>query len=351
MSDTKMNIRQKRILESVDRSGGISRLEVKNKLDNGFSASIPTIARDLSLLLRSGYIRRDGHGRNTKYFPISTNPLLKYYELDEYFSLEADQRIGAKKRFDFSVFSHFSDLFTVKERGEIDNVDRNFSKMVISLDRDVYLKELERFTIELSWKSSRIEGNTYSLLDAETLVKQKIESPGHPKEEAIMILNHKQAFESILKNKRDYKNINFSQVVQLHNFLVDGLGVNTGIRTQAVGITGTTYRPLDNQWQIKESLDKLLSQINKTKYPLEKALIILSMLSYIQPFADGNKRTSRMLANAALIAHDFYPLSYRSVDETFYKKALILFYEKNSLYHLKKIITEQYKFALETYFR
>ena len=220
----------------------------------------------------------------------------------------------------------------------------------MSLEKDIYLKELERFTIELSWKSSKIEGNTYSLLDTEALVKQKIEAPGHPKEEAIMILNHKRAFESILKNKNEYKKITLSQVAQLHNFMVKDLNINTGIRSQAVGITGTVYRPLDNQWQIKECLEKIILIVNETVYPLEKALIILAMLSYIQPFADGNKRTARMLANAVLLAHDFYPLSYRSVDETFYKKALVLFYEQNSLYYLKKILLDQYKFALETYF-
>ena len=132
--------------------------------------------------------------------------------------------------------------------------------------------------------------------------------------------------------------------------MVKDLNINTGIRSQAVGITGTVYRPLDNQWQIKECLEKIILIVNETVYPLEKALIILAMLSYIQPFADGNKRTARMLANAVLLAHDFYPLSYRSVDETFYKKALVLFYEQNSLYYLKKILLDQYKFALETYF-
>ena len=74
------------------------------------------------------------------------------------------------------------------------------------------------------------------------------------------------------------------------------------------------------------------------------------MISYIQPFADGNKRTGRMLTNAILLAHDFYPLSYRSVDEDMYKKALILFYEQGSIYNLKEIFINQYKFA-GTYFQ
>jgi fido (protein-threonine AMPylation protein) len=111
------------------------------------------------------------------------------------------------------------------------------------------------------------------------------------------------------------------------------------------------YKPLDNKWQIIEALEKLSDAINISKYPLEKALIANAMISYIQPFADGNKRTGRMLTNAILLAHDFFPLSYRSVDEDTYKKALILFYEQGSIYSLKQIFMNQYKFALDTYFR
>lgn len=100
---------------------------------------------------------------------------------------------------------------------------------------------------------------------------------GHPKDEAVMILNHKKAFENILKNRNDYKTLTFSKAVQLHNFLVKGLNVSIGIRKQTVGITGTTYRPLDNEWQTKEAMEKLISVVNKQKNPLEKALIAIAM--------------------------------------------------------------------------
>lgn len=351
MNDMNLNPRQRKILELIGKSDGISRLEVKNQIATVFPSSIPTIARDLIHLLKVGLVRVEGKGRNTKYLPIETNPLLKYFDLDQYFALDPDQRISAKKRFDFGVFEHLSNLFATQEIEEIERTNRSFSQQSRSLDRDIYFKELERFTIELAWKSSKIEGNTYSLLDTETLIKQKVQAIGHPKEEAVMILNHKRAFESILGNLEDFKNISNSQIAQLHNILIKDLAVETGIRHQAVGITGTAYQPLDNHWQIREALDKYILAVNRAKFPLEKVLITLAMISYIQPFADGNKRTGRMLANAILLANDFYPLSYRSVEESTYKKALILFYEQSSLYHLKKIILEQYNFALETYFK
>lgn len=351
MNDTKPNSRQRQILGLINKSDGLSRLEVRSRLGIDYLASTPTIARDLAYLLKEGMVVVHGEGRNTRYSGVNSNKLLRYYDLDQYFSLDPDQREYVKKSFDSDVFGDLSNLYTSEEQSELNKIYKSFDAEARSSNKDIYLKEVERFVIELSWKSSKIEGNTYSLLDTETLIKQKIEAEGHPREEAVMILNHKIAFETILANKEDYKNITLTQVTQLHNILIKDMNVTTGIRSRAVGITGTAYHPLDNQWQIQEAMDKLVSLLNKTDYPLEKALIIIVMISYIQPFADGNKRTARMLANALLLANDFYPLSYRSVDETFYKKALVLFYEQNSLYYLKQIITDQYKFALNTYFK
>lgn len=91
-----------------------------------------------------------------------------------------------------------------------------------------------------------------------------------------------------------------------------------------VGIVGTDYRPLDNAYQIKEALHELTEVINRTDNPIEKALIAVLMLVYIQPFGDGNKRTSRIVGNALLLTNDYGPLSYRSVDEVEYKKGVIL---------------------------
>lgn len=205
--------------------------------------------------------------------------------------------------------------------------------------------------IELSWKSSKIEGNTYTLLETESLIKEQREAKGKTKKEAIMILNHKLAFDEILNNKNDFKVISISVISQLHNILVKDLDVITGIRRQAVGITGTTYRPLDSEHQIREVFGETVAIINKAKNAFEKALIAHFMIAYIQPYTDGNKRTARMLTNGILLASDLYPLSYRSVDEDSFKKALILFYEQGSIYEIKQLFIEQVKFANETYFR
>ena len=128
------------------------------------------------------------------------------------------------------------------------------------------------------------------------------------------------------------------------------MNVATGIRNGKVGIVGTNYKPLDNAYQIKDALQALIEVINRTENPIEKALIAVLMIAYIQPFEDGNKRTSRILGNALLLANDYCPLSYRSVDEVEYKKAIIMFYEQNNATYFKKLFLEQYRQAVKKYF-
>lgn len=351
MNETNLNPRQQYILNLINQKEEIGRLSIEEEIEKVYPASKPTVARDLVLLLQKKLIKTAGKGKNTVYSANVNNPLLKTFNTDQYFLIDPDQRKDIKKSFNFAIYPYLNNLFSEKEKENIQKINKNFSQESKAINPDIFQKELERFLIEFAWKSSKIEGNTYSLLDTETLIKQKIEAQGHSREEAIMILNHKRAFDLILKNKDEFKNISLTQIKELHNCIVYEMSITTGIRSHRVGITGTTYLPLDNSWQIQEALEKLVTSINKAEFPLEKALLASAMISYIQPFADGNKRTSRMLANAILLAHDFYPLSYRSVDETTYKKAVILFYEQNSISALKNIFIDQYNFALATYFR
>jgi len=128
------------------------------------------------------------------------------------------------------------------------------------------------------------------------------------------------------------------------------LGVSAGIRQGRVRITGTKYLPPDNEWQLREALDKLVAKINSLSHPIEKAFVATAMLSYIQSFGDGNKRTARLIGNALLLAYQYAPLSYRNIDEVEYKKSLVLVYEQHNFYHLKRLFIEQFEFAVANYF-
>ena len=343
--------RQSKIFDFIQEKQSAKRLDVElfiNSIDE--KTSKVTIIRDLDVLLKQNLIKKTGKARNTTYTPSQKNELLRRYNVVEYFKVDSDSRKIKYPQFNFDIFNNLNNIFAQKEILELEKTNNIYKNKIEKLSPVILKKEFERLLIELSWKSSQIEGNTYSLLDTEVLIKDNIEAEGHKKEEAIMILNHKKALEYIFENKSYFKNLTLAKIEELHTILVGNLSVKKGLRSSPVGIVGTNYKPLFNMHQITEAMDKLIDKINSTENIIEKALITVLMISYIQPFEDGNKRTGRILANAILYADNYCPLSYRSINETEYKKAVIIFYENNSLDYFKKIFIEQFKFAVDKYF-
>ncbi|OGZ40730.1 MAG: hypothetical protein A3I20_01105 [Candidatus Portnoybacteria bacterium RIFCSPLOWO2_02_FULL_40_15] len=347
----KLTKRQLNILEFIKKNGGASNQEIKNCLKETFEdISRITIVRDINLLLKNKLIDRKGKGRNVRYEEFIKSAVLAYFDVEEYFKKGPDERKLTFEYFNFRIFSQFKEIFTEEELKNLKTLNDGYKKRIKKLSPAILKKEFERLTIELSWKSSQIEGNTYSLIDTEILIKEHKEAEGHKKEEAIMILNHKKALDYILNKKSDFKKINLRKIENIQNLIVDNLGISKGIRKKLVGIVGTRYKPLDNEYQIKEALEKMIKIINNFKEPFSKALAAILMISYIQPFEDGNKRTARLLGDALLLAYGACPLSFRSVNETDYKKAVIIFYEQNSARFFKELFIQQFEFAIKNYF-
>ena len=182
------------------------------------------------------------------------------------------------------------------------------------------------------------------------MLKEKQTAAGKTKEEAIMLLNHKDALDFVLADPDYLKELSIWRIEELHALLTKELNVDKGIRKRRVGITGTNYYPLDNEYQIREALEDSCRLINGKENIFEKALLALVLLSYIQPFSDGNKRTARITSNAILIANKYCPISFRTVDSVDYKKAMLIFYEQNNISAFKKIFIDQFAFAVQTYF-
>lgn len=344
--------RQLIILQLIRQNPGLQNKDILAYLQKelGEKFGRVTIVRDIDVLLKQNLIKRQGAGRSIRYSEILTNQLLKYIDVKSYFDKDVDKRQISHQNFNFTIFNYLKNLLTKEEINKLDKLNNNYKKRIKNLSPTIIKKEIERLTIDLSWKSSQIEGNTYSLIDTEILIKENKEAKGHKKEEAIMILDHKKALDFIFSKKNSFTKISIKDLENLHSLLVAGLGVNKGLRKNLVGITGTNYKPLGNQHQIKEAIEKTLKAINVNKNPIEKSLIAAVMISYIQPFEDGNKRTSRLMANALLVANGYCPLSFRSVSEKDYKKAMIIFYEQNSLLYFKQLFIEQFKFSVNNYF-
>jgi len=318
----------------------------------GSVVSDATLKRAIAEGIARGYIAPTGKGRATVY-SIKPQALVGMtYDLDDYFSKEVDDR-EIQPGYNFDLITDILpqvEIFSDEEMAELESLQAKFRSNVSQLSQVEYDKEMERLGIDLSWKSSQIEGNTYSLLETERLLKELQQAAGKTQAEARMLLNHKEALKFILQEK-DYLNpLSIHRIEDIHSILVQNLGVARNIRTRRVGITGTNYRPLDNEFQIREALDEACNLINSKTSVFEKALLTLVLISYIQPFEDGNKRTARITSNAILIANDYCPISFRTVDSIDYKKAMLLFYEQNNISAFKKIFIDQFRFAVEQYF-
>lgn len=311
--------------------------------------SIVSVKRSLSNMLKLGVISVYGAGRSTAYSITTLGRIICDIDPEKYVQTEPDKRAGLSS-YNFDLFKDFpSSIFNTSEVNKLDSATGEYRKRLENTSSVIREKELQRLVIELSWKSSKIEGNTYTLLDTEKLILDAKEASGHDKNEAKMILNHKDAFNFIRDNSAEYKNLTLSNLESLHSILVKGLGISTKLRHSLVGITGSKYKPLDNVYQIKEAIESLSLAIHRSSDPYAKALLALLGISYIQPFEDGNKRTSRLMADAILMAHQYAPLSYRSIDETDYRNAVLVFYEINSIIPSKKLFIEQYIFAADNY--
>mgnify|MGYP001721788612 FL=1 len=311
-----------------------------------------TVKRLLSAAVKEGNIETVGRGPSTKYRLTPQAHVTMPLDLATYFDKDVDERV-VQESFNFDLIREVLpkvEIFTKEELSVLFAAQKEFEKNTVGMTDLEYHKEMERLGVDLSWKSSQIEGNTYSLLETERLLKDKQTASGKTKEEAIMLLNHKDALDFVLDVPDYLKELSVHRIEDIHSILTKELGVDRNIRHRRVGITGTNYRPLDNEFQIREALEDTCTLVNGKDNVFEKALLTLVLLSYIQAFVDGNKRTARITSNAILIANGYCPISFRTVDSIDYKKAMLMFYEQNNIAAFKKIFIEQFLFAVKTYF-
>ncbi len=340
-----------KILLLVDKNSGLSSSEIHKSIY--LDVELITIKRYLSDLVSKNLLLIEGKGRATKYFVTPYYKLSHPITIEHYFKDEIDDR-NITSKFNLNLISKTlatTNIFSEDEMLYLEGLQSKFTANIKHLPVDIYKQELERLGVDLSWKSSQIEGNTYSLLETELLLKDQIQAKGKKQEEATMLLNHKVALDYIINNPAYFEEISLKKIEEIHSLLVDELGIEKNIRKRLIGITGTNYTPLDNEYHIKEAIDQACHLVNKKDNAFEKSLLILILLSYIQAFADGNKRTARITANAILMANNYCPISFRSVDSLDYKKAMLIFYEQNNLHAFKQIYIEQYEFAVNNYFR
>ena len=186
-----------------------------------------------------------------------------------------------------------------------------------------------RLLIDLSYNSSRLEGNTYSLLDTQKLILEGAFAEGKLDEEKTMILNHKEAIRYIIDQASTLE-ITPQTICTLHFLLSDGLidlSYTGKIRDYGVRIGGSSYFPFENPKQLQKGLETILEKANLILDPYEQSFFLLIHITYLQAFIDVNKRTARLSANIPLIKNNLVPLSFNDIDKDDYITAVIAVYE------------------------
>ncbi len=209
-----------------------------------------------------------------------------------------------------------------------------------------------RLLIDLSWNSSRLEGNTYSLLETERLLEFGENAEGRDAREAQMILNHKAAIE-LLADTSEEIGFNRYTICNLHALLSENLLPDPQacgrIRTKSVGITGTVFQPLQVPQLINECFEQVLHTADAVEDVFEKAFFVMVHLPYLQPFEDVNKRVSRLAANISLIRANFCPLSFVDVPEQDYTQGILGVYELTRVELLRDVFIWAYERSCARY--
>ena len=207
-------------------------------------------------------------------------------------------------------------------------------------------KVMDRLLIDLSWNSSRLEGNTYSLLETQRLLEAGEAAEGKAAHETQMILNHKAAIELLAEHAGDI-GFNRYTVCNLHALLSENLlpeaTAGGRLRTHAVGIGGSVYHPLEVPSSIEEYFDQILATASAITDPFEQAFFAMVQLPYLQPFEDVNKRVSRLAANIPLVQHNLGPLSFIDVPQSDYTHAILGVYELNRVDYLRDVFEWAYE--------
>lgn len=363
---------QKAVLEAIARfPDGASTEQIEANLDA--PPNRRTLQRWLNDLIAQARVHREGQGRAVKYrlgqivsataHVAATASATAHAELLIPFSpqareVDAHVRQPLMLRQPVGYNRAFLDDYRPNETCYLPQAMREELRLqgqavATSEPAGTYARQIAgRLLIDLSWNSSRLEGNTYSLLETERLLSLGEAATGKAALDAQMILNHKEAIEFLIDSASDI-GFNRYTVLNLHALLSDNLlddpTASGRLRSIAVGIGQTTFLPLEGPQRIAECFDQVLDTAAAILDPFEQAFFAMVHLPYLQPFEDVNKRVSRLAANIPLIRRNLCPLSFVDVPQSTYISAMLGIYELNRIELLRDVFAWAYKRSCARY--
>jgi len=367
-----------KIIEVIKKSpNALSRKEIRDKLS--FKIPETTLYRRLNKLVKKQIIKKKGQNRWTKYFlaeeNITNNVLDKsnseyqpkiennssLYQ-ENIFSAESKQSLEylnnppyTRKSVTYNI--DFLDLYEPnktfylpkKVRKELSDNGKRLETVVAA---GTYARQIiNRLLIDLSYNSSRLEGNTYSELDTQRLIEESITAEGKVHEETVMIMNHKDAISFLVDNANEI-DLNSFTIRNIHNLLAQDLLEQSAcgdIRKREVSIMKSSYKPLSGYIILKEKLELLLLKAKRIQDPFEQSFFLLLQISYLQAFEDVNKRTARLACNIPFIKENLCPLSFVGLPKEDYISAILIFYECNDVKPMVDLFRWAYLKSCERY--
>jgi Fic/DOC family len=349
--------------------GGASLEEVKEAAS--FPVSTRTLIRRLAKMVDDGLIRKEGESRAARYVAVAGTgaevatsptfpqpqmfvPVSKFgaYVLRQVTQpVPARRPVGFNRQFLAGYKPNRSSYLTATEKARLAAISKTVDEG--AQHTGTYAQRiLSRLLIDLSWNSSRLEGNTYSLLDTQRLIEAGETAEGKTATDAQMILNHKAAIEFLVESADDIA-FNRYTILNLHALLAESLLPDPAaagrIQQIAVNIGRSVYHPIDMPPVLNECFDEVLAKAEAIDDPFEQSLFIMVQLPYLQPFEDVNKRVSRLAANIPLFKRDLAPISFVDVPQDTYISGTLGVYELNRIDLLKDVFLWAYERSAARY--
>jgi Fic family protein len=357
------------LVACVQRIAGARKPASTAALTTAVGAPRATVQRHLARLVRAGRLTRIGVGPATRYELARraigrtepAQPLQPRYAAPDWspaakaLRAELQQPLGARKPVSYE--RRFADAYVPNESAllpaALATALHAEGRMPGQQPAGTYARKvLEPLLIDLAWSSSKLEGNRYSLLDTQELFRLGRDDANAADADAVMLLNHKEAIEFLVDAVPAY-GLTVPVVSNLHGILLQGLLADTEalgtVRSKVVNITGTTYSPSQVPALLGEMLAQIVAQAARTKNPAEAAFFLWVNLAYLQPFEDGNKRTSRLAANIPLMLYNCAPLAFLDVDPDDYATAMIGIYERQDATVAAELFAWTYRRSIDRY--
>ena len=345
-----------------------------NEISSAMTVKLPlrTLMRRLKSLIGKGEIIVKGKSRARKYLlnPVnrepSDKPDLKEIEIEkdqlipltsESIAIQEQIRLPIQKRSYVNYNRQFLDDYVPNCTKYLTD---SISQHLLELGKTdgerpagTYARQIfSRLLIDLSWNSSRLEGNTYSILETERLLQLSEFAEGKDMNETQMILNHKAAIEFLVESEQKIR-INQYTILNLHALLSNNLLGSPEacgrLRKIPIGIGESVYQPTSIPRLVEECYSEILDKANSISNPFEQSFFLMVHLPYLQPFEDVNKRVSRLSANIPLINQNLCPLSFTDVPSRTYINGLLGVYELNRIDLLRDVFIWAYERSCQLY--